>query len=699
MADAYASGAYGGNPVEVQVLSSAPSTQSLDSSRQYFYTSAVLSSIRIRPLEWAFLALLVFSVLWRGGKSVDATWILTGVTSIIVLCSWLVDRFDVYGGSDRASAGVLPAWLRITLLAAVGWTALSYLTSETKNYGLDEVLRTASYALAFFIVVRLREKGQPVWLATAFPIAVAATATVASLIGSAVYVLQPVMRFSGTFFDARFHTDYWPNAWAEFLLIALPMTLVCLLQSDRRKLWWAACGGVQLAAMILSFSRGGMIALGGEVALLAGLLLVHRRSISRLTAHSLMLPVTAGLVATALIFSLNGLRSQRYDVESFTRKATFTASEGRSSVDERAQFWDAAMSMTMQRPILGWGPYSFRFVQPASMTSVLATSDHPHNAFLKMSAERGLPAALLFTLFILSILWYGAAAIIRDPSAYLKAGSFLGVAGVLAHTMIDYNLQFTGVGLPLFALLAFLAPLQSSAGLQTASFGRWKRRRRLNDAAAVLAGIVLFVAAWEGLFLVTSSLGRRAVAAQDIQNALSWYSLSHAELFSRDLFLSEAHIKSQSGDPTGALASLDRYQRLNPHDSRAWKIRGSVLLSLNRTAEALSALEQAYEGGRFTDAGILRLLLQTSTQNPTAAYRARKTEFDELFVAYAEAISANSHFIALSDNVEELQQIARILGRLFPSDAERYLKIARDAQDNARKERASFAARPPGTLW
>ncbi len=622
------------------------------------------------------------------------------MTSLIVLCAWLADRFDAYGNADRSSSGVMPSWLRITLLAIVGWTVLSYLTSETKNYGLDEVLRTASYALSFFIIVRLREKSQNAWISTVFPAVVSVTATVASIIGSIVYVLQPVMRFSGTFFDARFHTDYWPNAWAEFLLIALPMTLVCLCQSDRRKFWWAMSGGVQLAAMILSFSRGGMIALGGEIALLGLLLVVHRRSIKQsISIRSAMPFVAAGLVAIVCIFSLNALRSQRYDVESFTRKATFTASEGRSSVDERAQFWDAAWSMTIQRPILGWGPYSFRFVQPATMSSVLATSDHPHNAFLKMSAERGLPAALLFSVFILSILGFAALSLVRTPTDTLKLGSFLGVAGVLAHTMIDYNLQFTGVGLPFFGLLGFLVPLQSSTGLQTASFGRWKRRRRLNDAAAVLASLILFVAVWEGLFLVTSSLGRRAVGTGDAERALYWYRLSHAELFSRDLLLSEAQIKEQSGDLEGALASLDRYQTINPHDTRAWKIRGSILLSLNRTADAMSALEQAYEGGRYTDAGILRLLLQTSAQNPTAAYRARKTEFDELFVDYAEAVEENTHFIALSDNVEELQQIARILGRLFPSDSERYLKIARDAQNNAQKERAAYASRPPGTLW
>ncbi len=660
----------------------------------------MLSSIRIRPLEWAFIALIIFSILWRGGKSIDATWILTGVTSLIVLCSWLADRFDMYASSDRSSAGVVPAWLRITLIATVAWTAMSYLTSEAKNYGLDEVLQTGSYALAFFIIIRLRERGQTEWIGALLSRVIAISGIVASVIGSAIYVLQPVSRFSGTFFDARFHTDYWPNAWAEFLLIALPLTLVCILLSDKRKLWWSAGGGLQLAALYLSFSRGGMLSFGVECALLGIMIFLYwTNARPRLSSRSLLPMFVAVVTAIILVFSLNAARTQQYDLESFTEKVTFTASEGKSSVNERAQFWQAATSMTLQRPVFGWGPYSFRFIQPETMTSVLATSDHPHNAFLKMSAERGIPAALLYVFFIGSILGYAVLSLRYDATSIVKVGSLLGVVGVLAHIMIDYNLQFTGVGLPFFCLLALLAPLQNSAGLPTASFGRWKRRRRLNDTTAVVAALLLFIATWEGAFLVTSSLGRRAAAQADSVNAIKWYNLSKMELFSRDLLLSEAQIKAASGDNEGALASLDRYQPLNPHDSRAWKIRGSVLLSLNRTADAMSALEQAYEGGKYTDVGILRLLLQTSAQNPSASYRARKTEFDALFIAYADAIGANTHFIALSDNVEELQQVARILGRLFPSDADRYLTIAREAQDHAQTERAAFAARPPGTLW
>jgi hypothetical protein len=57
------------------------------------------------------------------------------------------------------------------------------------------------------------------------------------------------------------------------------------------------------------------------------------------------------------------------------------------------------------------------------------------------------------------------------------------------------------------------------------------------------------------------------------------------------------------------------------------------------------------------------------------------------------------HFIALGGSVEELDRVAVLMARLFPTDKGRYEKIAREAMEHAEVERASFAARPTGLLW
>jgi len=670
----------------------------------------VTISFRSRPLEWTFLALLVFSILWRGGKSIDATWLAALLTGVIFLCGWLADRCDPAARSHRLQESISPSWIRAVALAAIGWTVLSYITSQTRNYGLDEVIRTTMYLLSFLWIIRLRERGKIEWLEAMLPQTLSFTAIAASLVGMVIYLFQPVSRFTGTFFDARFHTDYWPNAWAELLLIALPMTLICLMQDTKHKGRWFAGLVVLLTALYLSYSRGGMLAFGAECGLLAvitgfvAIKSVPLRRQLRMNAFKIGTFFFGILFAViAVSASLNQIRSMRYNVESIGDKVTFTSSEGTSSVNERAEFWAQAVDMIKEHPFVGWGPYSFRFVQPASMSSVLATADHPHNAFLKIAAERGIPAAILFAFLIIGILVSAFRGLLTgdtSPQSLMKAGSLLAVIGVLLHVMIDYNLQFLGVGLPFFVLLGFLAPLRSPLDARRASFMRWKMRRRLSDLSALITLLLLIITIREGWYLATSSFGRHALAAGDKTSAQEWFAMSHNELFSRDLLLSEAQLHIEQNETGAALTSLDSYRKLNALDVRGWRLRGEALMAAHhQPTEAVAVLEKAYAQGKYTDIGILRVLLQAYALEGADTYKGRKEEFDMLFREFADAILANTHFIALSQNVEELQKVSRLLSAAFPGDAERYAKIAREAFNHAKDERSAYASREPGLLW
>lgn len=665
-------------------------------------------SFRTRPLEWILCALLVFSVLWRGGKSIDATWIAILVVGFVFLCGWLADRFDPAARSQRLQETLSPSWVRITSIGIIVWTILSYVLSQTRNYGLDEVLRTVLYMLTFLWIVRLRERDSAQWMEFNLPRILSLTATGAALVGVFVYLFQPVSRFTGTFFDPRFHTDYWPNAWAEFLLMALPVTLLCILQAQEKRWKWMSAGVLLLTALYLSYSRGGMIAFGGQCAFLliigaaqsmqnAALKRQLRINAKKIIGTIVLVFIGAGMVAVVA----NAIRSTRYDVESISSKVTFTSAEGTSSVNERAQFWGQAIEMIKERPFVGWGPYSFRFVQPSSMTSVLATADHPHNAFLKIAAERGMPTAIFFLILIGGILIAAARRLLFEDAtqSFLPVAAFLGVCGVLMHVMIDYNLQFVGIGLPFFILLGWIAPLRPPMDTRRASFMRWKMRRRLGDVVALITLITIIVTIREGWFLVTSSFGRHALAAKDIVNAQQWFSMSHGEMFSRDLLLSEAQLYLEQTETGAALTSLNAYAALNAEDPRVWRLRGEILLASNQFNQAVIALEEAYRRGKYTDIGMLRLLLQAYEAEGNQAYKARKEEFDGLYRAFADAILQNTHFIALSQNVEELQRVSRLLSAIYPSDAKSYASITREALVHAKDERSSYASRAPGLFW
>ncbi|MDP5338811.1 MAG: O-antigen ligase family protein, partial [Nodularia sp. (in: cyanobacteria)] len=59
----------------------------------------------------------------------------------------------------------------------------------------------------------------------------------------------------------------------------------------------------------------------------------------------------------------------------------------------RTTQWEFAWSLTQQQPWTGWGLRSFSDLYKAQMQIDLG---HPHNLFLMLSAETGLPSALLF---------------------------------------------------------------------------------------------------------------------------------------------------------------------------------------------------------------------------------------------------------------------------------------------------------------
>lgn len=669
-----------------------------------------------RLAEWFLLLFVAGSILWRGGKSVDATWALGIVTiAVLVASARLPFLRSTPGAKTQPMTVPLPLWG--VLLFFVAWSAFSFLASSTRTYGLDEIVRDASCVLLFLWIVRRAGNQRTSVLFDGFLWVVTAAGAVAVLFGLAVYVFQPVNRFVGTFLDWRFHTDYWPNAWAQFSLLAWPLAA---LLAGRAKTafnrWACACAaGLFVGSLLLSYSRGGIIAFAGQAALLTafwGYLALRDVRVTKAASKGwkqAVVTAAAGFAVALVLFgTANALRSQRYDVQSVGDKVAFRAAEGTSSIDERAQFFGQALELSFERPLLGYGPYSFRFAQPHLMADVFATSDHPHNVFLKYAAERGWPATIAFVAFLAYVVGLSLRHLFLDRKTDWSIGNDAGTIallvatlGVLAHNLIDYNLQFVGIALPWWIALALLSVhLAEKRPVSRASFSHWRLSRALSRVEGVTAVVLLAIVLWEGSFLVISSLGRGAEARGEGREALAWYERATPEWFSRDLLLARARLLEQEGLLDEADAALEDALKENAIDPRAWRIRAELSLRRDQPVLALQYAEHAYRLGRYTDLGILRILLDASVAaGKEEALKARKQEFDALFTAYADAINANVHFIALGGSVEELDRVSVLMARLFPTDKERYERIAAEAMEHAEVERASFAARPAGLLW
>ena len=651
--------------------------------------------------KWAVLILLTLSVMWRGGKSLDMTWILTGVATMVAIISHTLNRKT----GDRE----VPLFLWGTIISFVLITALSFVYSSTQNYGLDEVLRTGSFVLLLLWIIREggTQDGNTYIHKMLYVFCV--TTIVASIIGVFVYVFQPVDRAVGTFFDYRFHTDYWPNAWAEYLLLAWPILLYWILKDfkfdakDGRSrielLIRCVILGIVFGCLFLTFSRGAMIVLVAQIALWSGL--TYKVSKLHFPVRR-VIPIGAVLLSISIItfLSANSLRSQYYEVQDVQEKVTFTASEGTSSISERGQFWTQSFILAAKKPLLGWGPYSFRFVQPQLQKGVLATSDHPHNVLLKLLVERGVFAAVLFSILIIIIVRRSAEVFLTkelDGTSQMSSKSIamlIALFGVLLHNMVDYNLQFVGIALPMWLLFGIIMLNLDIAHLKKVPI----HIARIFELSIAIT--LLCLALYEGGYLVVSSFGRAAEAGQHTEQALVWYNRASGEIFKRDLLLSKAKLYIEQENFAEAKQSVDTYIDANNEDYRAWKREGDIALLTGKNEVALDAYSRAYLRSKWNDLGVLDGVIETYIAlDEVEKIRVQRREIDDLLVKYRSAIQNNAHFVALSSNVEEYITICNTMAKLFPDDAALYQVWAANADHHAQIERERIQSRPPGFLW
>jgi O-antigen ligase len=525
-------------------------------------------------------------------------------------------------------------------------------------------------------------------------------------IGFVVYVTQPVARFTGSFFDPRFTTDYWPNAWAEYLLLIWP-AFAYLLRKIRKMTSWvigSALLGFMIGCLFLSYSRGGVLVFFGQLGLLALIYLwSYRDDMVREWNQMLRSGALVVMIAVVTFMGANALRSHFHDVQSVTEKVTFSAAEGASSVTERMDFWKESLQLSMIHPIVGWGPYSFRFIQPRLQDRILETSDHSHNVFLKYAVERGIPAAI-FLIAILFLIWGTAWRLMvsiywieKRHSSDIDWLPFLLVStvGVTVHNLIDYNLQFLGIALPFTLFLTFLALPK----LRTLPKVPPPTERLAGKVELLLATAFLVIALVEGRLLILSSFGRHEEASGNDARALYFYNKSSDALFSRDLLLSRTQLLIKKELFTEAHNSIDHALEQNPEDARAWRLQGDIAMQQKRYDAALKSYERAYNLNHFNDLGITRSYVEAALQvNPDLVTLQKKT-IDELLTRFSRAILENTHFIALSTNVEELARLTEILEKRYPNDAKTYRTMREDARKHAEFERAQSEARQPGLLW
>lgn len=326
-------------------------------------------------------------------------WLISGLALFVWSTERLIknDRRLVLPG---AVGRFVIAFLVVASLSAA--FSVQSLRSLYGDIGRHEGLLTIiSYTILFFISMQVLSSR------TGLRLLVRSIALM-SLIVSAYGLIQilgfdPIAWPSGRFESYRsFSTLGNPMFLGELLALSLPVVFGGMFVArGRERFFFGISAAVTAACLVTTFTRGSW--LGGALGLLVILPhLIKGVDRKRLIA-GLALTMAAGLLfAGVLTFS------GKLPAKEIADRLASTFSSGEGSGATRIEIWKASLSMVAARPVIGWGPDSYRLVYPKYATlnhyriagrNIVA--DNAHNYPLQLATSVGILGTLLYIAIIL----------------------------------------------------------------------------------------------------------------------------------------------------------------------------------------------------------------------------------------------------------------------------------------------------------
>lgn len=229
-----------------------------------------------------------------------------------------------------------------------------------------------------------------------------------------------------------------PNMLGQYLVLMIPLGGACLLNAaSKKERWlWLGCCGAMCACMLLTFSRGGWLAL-----MCAGLVF------ALLISPRLLLLAPVALLA--LYFVLPDTIIQRF---------TSIGNLSDHSTSYRVFIWLGSLEMLADYWLCGIGPggEAFNTVYPLYAYDAIVTP-HSHNLLLQIMADAGVCALIIFCVLLFCYFRHLFAALHRETSTkgrLLQIAFLSGVAGFMVQAMTDFSFYNYRV---MFVFWAYLA--------------------------------------------------------------------------------------------------------------------------------------------------------------------------------------------------------------------------------------------------
>lgn len=303
----------------------------------------------------------------------------------------------------RALAGFCLAAAAATALSST--PAISFLGAFMRREGLLSLL---AYAAVYMLAVRLAltsQRATRLLQALIVPAVPTGVYAVAQTFGfEFVPELNPAhaaVRAYGFLGNADFLGVY--------AALLLPVLIVAFLRLDRG--WRVYCGVALFAtvvALLFSYFRGGWLGAAAGIAVLAPAL-----GARQLRGEARHLVVIGAVVAAAMATSF-GLRAvqPRSAETGFARRAASIADVGTGTAATRLEMWPTVLSLVRQKPLLGFGPETFRGrfmpIRREALVQLEGTArwDRPHNALLYLATSTGLVGLAFYLAFFVGVVLF-----------------------------------------------------------------------------------------------------------------------------------------------------------------------------------------------------------------------------------------------------------------------------------------------------
>lgn len=241
--------------------------------------------------------------------------------------------------------------------------------------------------------------------------------------------------------DRVFGSFMYPNALAAGLLLLLPVTLVSLwqmapkVQTGIRLLFVAILGGCALACLYWSGSKAAWLFM-----VLLGVAAIARSPLGMTWKRILVYGV--------LMLGFIG----------FTVKYVDSAAHGKRSMEARLIYWQAALQIVRQHPVLGTGPGTFGAAYEPIRPQNAEFARLTHNDYLEQASDSGIIGSLAYTVMIFGSVVYIYRYRLMESGRYcvLRFSVWLGLLGLFLHSGMEFNLYYPALAWPSFFLTGWL---------------------------------------------------------------------------------------------------------------------------------------------------------------------------------------------------------------------------------------------------